>query len=322
MSNFWRKLPRPFFALAPMADVTDAAFRGIVAKYGKPHVLFTEFVSCDGLCSEGRKNLLLNLKFSKKEKPIVAQVFGATPAHFTECAKFIRKLGFDGVDINMGCPQRNIEKQGAGAALIKNPKLARAIIRATKAGAGRMPVSIKTRIGYDTNMLKTWLPELLAEKPAAITIHARTRKEMSKVAAHWEAVAEAVKIARALKSKTLIIGNGDVVDLEDARHKAKQTGASGIMIGRAALGTPWVFSGVSKESLLITKRLKVMVEHTKLFERLFKRHKNFYLMRKHYQAYINGFHGARELRRQLMETSNAAEVENIVKKFIKTFDYK
>ena len=167
-----------------MANVTDAAFRRIIAKYGKPDVIWTEFVSADGLLSKGRDKLLIDLEYSEAERPIVAQLFSGNPEKMYEAAKLVKKLGFDGLDINMGCPDRSIEKSGAGAALIRNPNLARAVLRSAKEGAGGLPVSVKTRLGYNKDILDDWLPELLAEKPAAVTIHARTRKEMSKVPAH------------------------------------------------------------------------------------------------------------------------------------------
>jgi nifR3 family TIM-barrel protein len=312
--NFWQKLKKPFFILAPMADVTDIAFRQIIAKYGKPDVFYTEFVSTDGLCSKGQDNLLPHLKFKKNEHPIVVQFFGAKPENFYDCAKLANKLGFDGIDINMGCPDKKVEKQGGGAALMKNPKLAREIIRATKQGAGKLPVSIKTRIGYNSNIINTWLPELLKEKPAAICVHARTRKEMSEAKAHWDAMAEAVKIAQG--TGVLIIGNGDVSSLEDARIKAKESGADGIMIGRAAFGNPWFFNKKIKlESLPLQKRFKAMVEHTLLFEKNLGGLKNFNVMKKHFKAYVSGFTQAKSLRIKLMKTKNAAEVQGIINEF-------
>ncbi|MBX4209241.1 tRNA-dihydrouridine synthase family protein, partial [Candidatus Parcubacteria bacterium] len=159
--GFWKKLKKPFFVLAPMADVSDAAFRRVIAKYGKPDVLWTEFVSADGLCSPGRKVLLRDLDFTRKEKPIVAQLFSSNPDKMRQAAALCQKLGFDGIDINMGCPDRSIEKQGAGAAMIKDPKRAREIIRAAKEGAPKLPVSVKTRIGYYRNDIATWIPEIL-----------------------------------------------------------------------------------------------------------------------------------------------------------------
>ncbi|MAG59672.1 dihydrouridine synthase [Candidatus Woesebacteria bacterium] len=313
MKNFWEKLNKPIFCLAPMADVTDAAFRKIIVKYSKPDIVFTEFVSCDGLNSPGKDNLMVDLEFSKKERPIVAQFFGSRPENFTKCAKLAVKLGFDGIDINMGCPIKKIEKQGAGCDLIRHPRLAQEIIAATKAGAGNLPVSVKTRVGYNSDELDTWLPTLLEAKPAAITIHARTKKQMSKVPAEWHLIKKAVKIAKG--SGVLILGNGDVKDLDDAAQKVKQTGCDGVMLGRAIFGNPWLFDKDKKE-VTRDEKLKVMVEHTKLFEKLFKNKKNFAIMRKHYKAYVDGFPGAKALRMKLMETKNAREVEEIVAGFL------
>jgi nifR3 family TIM-barrel protein len=313
--NFWNNLKKPFFVLAPMADVTDAAFRQIIFKYGKPDVFFTEFVSCDGLLSDGKEHLLRDLNYGEVEHPIVAQIFGGKTEHFYECTKMMVDIGFDGVDVNMGCPDRSVEKQGAGAALMKDWARARDIIREMKKGAGDIPVSVKTRIGYNKNELDSWLPEVLAEEPAVVTIHARTRKEMSKVEAHWEEIAHAVKIRDSVGSKTLIVGNGDVKDLNDARKKAKETGADGVMIGRGIFGNPWLFANPAYTPT-VEEKLRVMVEHTKLFEKLCS-HKNFAVMKKHYKAYVTGFDGAKELRIKLMNTKDAAEVESMVKKFFK-----
>lgn len=314
MSNFWSQLPKPFFALAPMADVTDAAFRRIVAKYGKPDVLWTEFVAVDGLLSPGKEVLLKDLMYTQEERPIVAQVFGSKPDHFFKVAAMIAELGFDGIDINMGCPDRNVEKQGGGASLMRHPKLAQEIIAATKEGARGLPVSVKTRVGYNAVEIATWLPVLLDAKPAAITVHARTRKEMSDVPARWEHVAEAVKMAKG--TGTLIIGNGDVKDLGDAQKKAAETGADGIMIGRAIFGNPFLFAGRSLDEMPLAERFAIMLEHTKLFMELLGDVKNFAVMKKHYKAYVNGFDGAKELRVRLMEADGVAEVEAIVKDFL------
>lgn len=315
--------------MAPMADVTDAAFRRIIAKYsnhgkkdGGPDVFYTEFVSCDGLCSKGRPALLTDLKYSKEEHPIVAQIFGSNPEHFRECAALIKELGFDSIDINMGCPDRSVEKQCAGAALIKTPALARELIRAAKEGGGGLPVSVKTRVGYNKVTLDEWLPEILSEEPAAVTIHARTRKEMSLVPARWEHVARAVEISHEFAKKhgterTLIIGNGDVKDLSDAKEKAKETGADGVMLGRAIFGNPWLFDGrVEYDKIPLNERLRVMVEHTKLFEELLGGVKNFAIMKKHYKAYVTGFQGAKELRVKLMDAKDADEIEKITKNFL------
>ena len=325
MHNFWSKLKRPIFVLAPMADVTDAAFRRLIAKYGKPDVLWTEFVSADGLAlapEEGRRKLLLDLQYSESERPIVAQFFTSNPENMKKAAILARELGFDGVDINMGCPDKSIEKQGAGAAMMKNPKLARKVIRAAKEGAGDLPVSVKTRIGFNRPELETWLPEILKENPAVVTVHARTRKEMSKVPARWEFVKRAVEIrneyalrqAQGENERTLIFGNGDVKDLEDAKNKVEETGCDGVMLGRAIFGNPWLFSG---KLPTLEEKLNILIEHTELFEKLLGEVKNFAIMKKHFKAYVNGFDGAAELRGELMETENASCVREIIEKFLK-----
>ena len=322
--NFWQKLKKPIIVLAPMADVTDPAFRRIIAKYGKPDVTWTEFVSADGLFLGGYEHLIKDLAFTEEERPIVAQFFTSHPENMKKAAELAVKLGFDGIDINMGCPDKSIEKQGAGAAHIKNPKLAQEIILAAKAGAGNLPVSVKTRIGYNKNEIETWLPMILETNPAVVTIHARTRKEMSLVPARWEHVKRAVEIrdsfvdSNGKKSQTLIFGNGDVVDLEDAEKKVVETGCDGVMMGRAIFGNPWRFNKeIKKEDIPVKDILRVLVEHTKLFEKLLP-HKSFAIMKKHYKAYVNGWDGAKELRLKLMEARDANEVEAIIKEYLKS----
>lgn len=319
--GFWAKLRKPFFVLAPMADVTDVAFRRIIARYGKPDVFWTEFVSADGLCSPGRKVLLHDLEYSRAEKPIVAQLFSSHPEKMREAAELCQKLGFDGIDINMGCPDKGIEKQGCGAGMIKNPKLAREIIRAAKEGAPKLPVSVKTRIGYNRNEIATWIPELLSEGIAALTIHCRTRKEMSKVPARFEHLREVTALRDVISPETLIIGNGDVTSVDDGRMKAETFGADGVMLGRAIFGNPWLFSSLQGEQTVpsVAEKLHVMVEHTKLYEKLLGSIKSFALMKKHYKAYVNGFDGAKELRAKLMEMTDAKGVEREVKIFLKGF---
>ena len=305
--GFWGKLKKPILALAPMANVTDAAFRRVIAKYGKPDVMFTEFTSADGLMSAGREKLFIDLLYSESERPIVAQLFSGNPEKIFEAAELV-------------CPDRSIEKSGAGAALIKDPRRAREVLRAAKEGAGTLPVSVKTRLGYNKDILDEWLPELLAEKPAAVIIHARTRKEMSKVPARWERVKRAVEIRNALKSETLILGNGDLLGVEDAQRRVTETGADGAMLGRAIFGNLWLFQCSTEhwnsDTVKAGEKLKVMVEHIKLFEELLGRHKNFAIMKKHFKAYVEGFDGAKELRMRLMETENVPEVEAIITAFL------
>jgi nifR3 family TIM-barrel protein len=316
--NFWLSLKRPIMALAPMADVTDAAFRQMFCKYGKPDVMFTELVSVDGLCSVGRKNVSRELIFAENERPVVAQLWGTDPAKFRKAAAMVAKMGFDGIDLNMGCPQEREVRLGGGAALINTPDLARAIIKQTKLGAGGLPVSVKTRIGYNKIELEGWLTALLASAPAAITLHARTKKEMSRVPAHWEDVTRAVKIRDRLKSPTLILGNGDVKSLAEAKARAKETGADGVMVGRGVFGNPWFFNPkVKPEAVTAAMRLKALLEHAQLFIKIFGRRKNFVSLRKHFKAYASGFDGARELRIKLMATEDLNQTKSIIKEFLK-----
>jgi len=345
MKNFWKKLKKPIFCLAPMAEVTDCAFRQIIAKYGKPDIFWTEFVSADGLCSPGKNKLLVDLIYSENERPIVAQIFGGKPDKIRQASALCKELGFDGLDINMGCPDKIVEKQCAGAALMKNPKLAREIIRAAKEGGGNLPISVKTRIGYNQNEIETWIRELLSEGLAALIIHLRTRREMSEAPAHWDLMKRIVEIRDEMKKETLILGNGDVLDLEGAREKVKESGCDGVMLGRAIFGNPWLFSNlrsgyVSKSTDIfllknsscsrqsrsqvffkhipsLKEKLQVMIEHTKLFEKTLSRYKNFAVMKKHYKAYVNGFNGAKKLRTKLMEAKNASQVEKIIENFLK-----
>ncbi len=342
-NNFWQELSKkkkPFFALAPMHDVTDIATRQMLVKYGKPDVLFTEFVASDGLMDKkGRQVLLKTLRFFENEHPIVAQFFGAKPENFRECAKIARELGFDGIDINMGCPDKSVVEQGAGAALIKNPKRAREIIQATKEGAGDLPVSIKTRIGFSQNEIETWLPEILAEKPAAITIHGRTKKQAFVGGADWDVIKRAAEIAKG--SGVVIIGNGDVKSIKDGILKARKAKVQGVMAGRAILGNPWFFNRKKKiEKIPLKERLEAMIEHARIFEKElkgvhpvksprsgvakgeFNRVKGYDVIKKHYATYARGFDGAKELRGELMQTKNAKQAERVVEKFLKEYNEK
>lgn len=317
-SGFWNKLKKPIMILAPMADVTDSAFRRLIAKYGKPDVMFTEFISADGLNSSGRDVLMRDLEFSESERPIVAQFFTKNIDSIKNATSIALNLGFDGIDINMGCPDRNIEKQGAGASLIKDPKRAKELIKAAKEIAGDIPVSVKTRVGYNQEITKEWVEHLLEVEPAAIILHARTRKELSKVPANWDYIKEAVQVAKG--SGTLIIGNGDVMNLKEANEKVMETGADGVMIGKGIFGNPWLFSG-SDRDISVEERLNVMLEHTKLFEELLGDFKNFAIMKKHYKAYVNGFLGAKELRIKLMSANNGIQVNTIIREFLLDKEY-
>ena len=327
MQSFWHTLPKPFFVQAPMEDVTDAAFRALIAGYSSPdvpRVMFTEFTSADGLVlapEEGKEKLLKKLLYSEVERPIVAQLFTAVPERMEQAAQLVADLGFDGIDINMGCPDRAVEKSGCGAALIKNPSLARELIRAAKKSG--LPVSVKTRIGYNTDELDAWLPQLLAEEPAAITIHARTRKEMSDVPARWDTVARAVEIRNQCQGDALpltaIVGNGDVKDIADARAKAAETKCDGVMLGRAVFGNPWLFQCSQEHQNKEPKeRMQALSEHLALFAELLGDSVNYATMKKHFKAYISGWNGAKELRARLMETEHLTQAHALLRSVLET----
>jgi nifR3 family TIM-barrel protein len=317
MNDFWHALPKPLFVLAPLDDVTDAAFRRLIAMYGMPDVMYTEFTSADGLMladEEGKRKLRRKLLFSKIERPIVAQLFTSSPERMEAAAWLVAELGFDGFDINMGCPDRAVEKSGCGSALIRTPALARELVRAAKRGFNG-PVSVKTRIGYNTDELETWLPELLAEEPAAVTLHARTRKEMSDVPARWDRVARAVEIRNQCQgdalTHTLIIGNGDVKDMDDARAKVAAAKCDGAMLGRAIFGNPWLFAD-RKEEPTRQERVDALITHIELFDELLGDVTNYATMKKHFKSYISGWDNAKELRGRLMETETVQQAKAIL----------
>jgi tRNA-dihydrouridine synthase len=270
--------------------------------------------------SNGHDRLMVDLEFNPIEKPIVAQFFTSNPENLAKCAKLAEKMGFDGIDINMGCPDKQIEKQGAGAKLIQTPKLAQELIKAAKA-ATSLPVSVKTRLGFNKDTLEEWLPYLFEAEPAAITLHLRTRKEMSKVPAHWERMKVAVQMRDEYfkdRDKPLILGNGDVGDKEDAIDKCNKYGCDGVMIGRSLFGNPWYFNKTLKsDQISLEERFRVLLEHTKLYwEELVPKGKHFDYMKKHYKAYVTGFVGASELREKLYSANSYPEIEEIVKQFL------
>lgn len=352
--GFWEKLHKPIYCLAPMADVTDAAFRMLMAQKSKfdvsgkkldtQYVSWTEFVSADGLAlapEEGRYKLMKALIHSDIERPVVAQFFGSNEEHMEAAARLALELGFDGVDINMGCPDKVIERQGAGSAMIKTPDVARKIIQAAKRGAKNgdkeIPVSVKTRLGYNKDELDIWLPVLLEEKPAVVTIHARTRKEMSKVPAHWERIKDAVEIRDKMKSETLIIGNGDLGTLSDGDKRIEETGADGVMFGRGVFGNPWFFNKemqsneevalpvrgqtegdsvkYSNKAVSKEERLEALLKHAELFDKFLGDTKSFAVMKKHIKAYISGFSGSKEIREALMQTKDIVDFRKVIRRY-------
>jgi tRNA-dihydrouridine synthase len=312
--NFWKKLKKPILVQAPMEDVTDTVFRQIIAQAGKPDVFFTEFTNVEGMCSRGRDKVGKRLIFSPKERPIVAQVWGKTPDKFLETARLIKKMGFDGIDVNMGCPEKSVVKKGTGGGLIDNPKLAKEIIQAIRKGACGLPLSVKTRIGIKEIQTEKWIGLLLGLELDVLTIHGRTVAEMSDATNHWEEIGKAVKLRDEMKSKTLIIGNGDVKSRADALGKSKQYKLDGIMIGRGIFDNLWIFNkDVDPAKIPYEKKLKLLIEHISLFDKTWGRNKNFSLMKKFYKIYISGRPDAKEIRIKLMEFKTASETLDFLK---------
>ena len=309
--NFWSQFPKGFTCLAPMEGVTDIAFRQVVAKAARPDIFFTEFTNVNSYSSEkGRPNALERLKFEPQEQPIVAQIWGKNPEMFAETVAAVRDLGFQAVDINMGCPDRHVVATGGGSGLIRTPELAVEILRAAQKVEG-ITVSVKTRLGYTkTDEWKSWLSMLLNEHPAALTVHLRTKKEMSKVDAHYELVPEIVALKNELSPETKLIINGDIKSAAEAQKFVEQ-GADGIMIGRGVFQNPFCFERAPQEHSR-EELLDLMRYHLDLYE---KYDLQPYDPLKHfYKIYINNFPGASDLRAELMTTKTIAEARAIIDK--------
>ncbi|HRN86204.1 MAG TPA: tRNA-dihydrouridine synthase [Candidatus Dojkabacteria bacterium] len=361
--NFWRKLEKPIIGLSPMDGVSDASFRFITAKYGEPDVITTEFISVDGI-AYGARNIFNDFIYHEIERPIVAQLFGIEPEYFYQGAQIVCELGFDGVDINMGCPAKTVARRGAGAGLIQNPELAREIIRATKRGVVDwfefglskslnkktlrelssikntlaelgtkfdkekriIPVSVKTRIGYDQEIVEVWVPEILKESPANITVHGRTLKQMYQGEADWSALTKVGHIINDYneeldeEKRITYIANGDISSAEVALEKLEQSHADGLYIGRATYGNPWIFENIREKlkdndyvsvEKSLDERISVALEHCDLHYKL-NEPQGFVQMRKHLAWYLRGFPGAVKLRVDLMKTNSPDEVRQVL----------
>ena len=356
--HFWDQIEKPIIGLSPMDGVTDASFRLVAARYGRPDLCMTEFTSVEGICC-GADGFTQDFAYGEDERPILAQIYGRTPEAFYRVAHIVCELGFDGLDINMGCPAKNVANKGCGAGLILNPELAVTIIRESRRGiadwtAGQrleelglapevlqrvrrmnrgrarpetrraIPLSVKTRVGYDRVAVDEWIPVLLKEQPAALSLHGRTLKQMYKGFADWDAIGRAVELARGLP--TLVLGNGDLKSMSDAVKRIRQTGVDGVLLGRGAMGNPWIFqdkqwakdtlagvvhTDLPERDVTREERTRVLLEHSRHFESLWGE-KRFPVMRKHLAWYCKGFRGAAQWRAQLVRAVNAEEVARIV----------
>lgn len=312
--NFWEKLQKPILILSPMDGVTDTVFRQIIVSLGKPDVFFTEFVPVDALLSKGLEKALRPLRYTKSERPIVAQIWGSDPEKFYLVAQLLHKMKFDGIDINMGCPDKSVIKKGAGSALIINPKLAKEIINATIKGANGLPVSVKTRLGFDKLDTQNWVSALLQTPISALILHLRTTAEMSKAPAHWEEISKVVKIRDKFKSKALVFGNGDVKTLQEAEDKCKKYQIDGVMIGRGVLENVWLFNkSIDTQKITPAEKINLLIKHLRLFKKTWGDQKNFELMKKFVKCYVNNFNGAFESRIKLMATKDLDQLTQTTK---------
>ena len=340
--SIWQKLPQPFLILAPMEGVTDIMFRQVISRAGRPDLFFTEFTNVSSYASEkGRANALERLTIAPTDSPIIAQIWGKNPEHFAECASALASLGFSGVDLNFGCPDKHVNKAGGGAAMIRTPDLAVECYHNARKNT-ELPVSIKTRLGWsDPDEFRTWLPTLLSEHPAALTVHLRTKKEMSKVPAHYELIPDIIILRDQISPDTKLIINGDIRDRAHALELHQQYPAvDGFMIGRGVFANPYCFTDhtPTREELmeLLKMHLALYDEYengnlrsmfgdgpnterpspvtTGARERSEKCHSHIpYESLKHFfKIYINNFPGAKDLRAKLMETHSVAEARAII----------
>lgn len=313
--NFWSELPRPFFILAPMEDVTDIVFRHVVSEAARPDVFFTEFTNTESFCHpEGIHSVRGRLTFSEDEQPIVAHIWGDKPDHFREMSIGMAEMGFKGIDLNMGCPVANVAGKGKGSGLILRPERAAEIIQAAKAGG--LPVSVKTRLGYyDIEEWRDWLKHVFEQDIANLSIHLRTRKEMSKVDAHWELIGEIKKVRDAIAPDTLLTINGDIPDRKTGLELAEKYGIDGVMIGRGIFQNPYAFEKEPKEHTS-EELLGLLRLHLDLFDKYTKEEpRQFKPLRRFFKVYVRGIKGAGELRHQLMSTSTTDEVRTLLDEF-------
>lgn len=365
--SFWNTITQPIIALAPMDGVTDAPCRTIHGRHGRPDIVMTEFTNVEGLW-RGSDRIFRDFLYTPAERPVVAQIFGCRPEYFYKAAHIVCELGFDGVDINMGCPAKTVANKGGGAALIRMPDTAKAIIRATQQGVrdwanGQtledldmeparlerirqmnqdrayiwgdstkierrlLPVSVKTRLGYDNIVITDWVQDLLELEPATISIHGRTLVQHYKGEANWDAIAAAAEIVR--KTHTLILGNGDIGNLQQAAQRVHTTNVNGVLIGRASFGNPWIFRRKDEMKQLLkagihptshdlpdvmptrTERLLMALEHARMHAKL-KGEDHFVEMRKHMGWYLGHFPGAKRIRNDLVHVNSLTEVEQII----------
>ena len=314
-TNFWAELPKPFFILAPMEDVTDVVFRHVVKAAGAPDVFFTEFTNSDSFCHpDGIESVRGRLTFTEDEQPMVAHIWGDKPEFFREMSIALAEMGFKGIDLNMGCPVPNVAERGKGSGLILRPEVAAELIEAAKAGG--LPVSVKTRIGFtEKDELEAWISHLLKQDIANLSVHMRTRKEMSKVDAHWDLIPEIVKLRDEIAPQTLITINGDILDRQMGLELVEKYCVDGIMIGRGIFKNPYAFEKEAKEHTPkeMMDLLRLQLDLQDQFAEQVPR--SIVGLHRFFKIYVKGFPGANDLRVSLMNTKSTAEVRTILDRF-------
>lgn len=313
--NFWRELARPFFVLAPMEDVTDVVFRHVVSEAARPDVFFTEFTNSESYCHpDGQKSVRGRLTFTEDEQPMVAHIWGDRPENFREMSIGMAELGFKGIDLNMGCPVPNVAGNGKGSGLICRPDVAAELIAAAKAGG--LPVSVKTRLGYsEIDEWRDWLTHILKQDIANLSIHLRTREEMSKVDAHWELIPEIKKLRDEVAPDTLLTINGDIPDRQVGLELAEKYGIDGVMIGRGIFKNPFAFEKEAKEHSS-KELLDLLRLHLDLHDQYAGLELRPYTgLHRFFKIYVRSFKGAGELRNQLMNTKSTDEARALLDDF-------
>ena len=318
-NNFWQELPKPFFILAPMEDVTDVVFRHVVAEAAEPDVYFTEFTNSESYCHpEGIESVRGRLTFTEDEQPIVAHIWGDKPEYFKQMSIGMAEMGFRGIDLNMGCPAPNVVKHGRGSGLIKREDIAAELIQAAKAGG--LPVSVKTRLGYSKlDEWRGWLTHLLEQDIANLSVHLRTKTEMSKVDAHWDLIPEIKQLRDEIAPNTLLTINGDILDRQAGQELVDKYGVDGVMIGRGVFKNPFAFE-VEKKEHSPKELLDLLRYHLQLFDQYNQDgQRNFRALRRYFKIYVREFKGANDLRIQLMETNTTDDAHALIDVFENEF---
>lgn len=306
--NIYEKLKKPIYSLAPMDDVTDSVFRQVVCKCHRPDLMYTEFVNVDGLMSKGKNIVMRRLKYSDVEKPLIVQLWGRTPENFLKSAELVSGMGFDGIDINMGCSVKRVANSGGGSALINEKELAKEIVLATKEGSNGLPISVKTRLGWD-DIDMDWISTLLHLNLDALNIHCRTARGDHSIHANWRYISNVIDLRNEISPNTLIFGNGDINSMREAKDMIDTYHVDGVMIGRGSISNPWVFS--EREDISLEERIDMFRYHLDTFDEVYE-YMDFNVLKKFFRSYINGFDGANDIRKKLMDTKNTKEVRKIL----------